>query len=87
MIEFVGFIAAILTTSSFLPQAIKTIATRDTSGISIWMYSIFVTGVSFWLVYGVLLENKIIVIANVITLILSGIILAVKMININSGKE
>lgn len=86
MIEIVGFIAAILTTSSFLPQAIKTIVTKNTSGISVWMYSIFVTGVACWLAYGILLHNQIIIIANVITLILSGIILLVKIMNIKSAK-
>lgn len=78
MIELIGYIAAFLTTASFLPQAFKTIKTRDTSGISFAMYLMFVIGVGFWLAYGVLLGNWIIVIANVITLILSGTVLVIK---------
>lgn len=81
MIETIGFIAAFLTTASFLPQTIKTLRSRDTSGISLWMYSMFVVGVFFWLIYGILLGNKVIVIANVVTLVLSGTVLRIKIKN------
>lgn len=81
MIDLIGYIAATLTTVSFIPQAIKTIKTRDTSGISLAMYTIFTTGVSFWLVYGILLKNPIIITSNAITFILSGSILLIKVGN------
>ncbi len=81
MIDLIGYIAATLTTASFIPQAIKTIKTRDTSGISLAMYTIFTTGVSFWLVYGILLKNPIIITSNAITFILSGSILLIKVHN------
>lgn len=83
MIDLVGMVAAILTTASFFPQAMKTIKTRDTSGISLLMYLMFVTGVCLWLIYGILLENKIIIIANLITVILAGIVLAIKIHNVS----
>ena len=70
----IGNIAAALTTISFLPQAIKTIKTKDTAGLSFPMYFMFVSGVSLWLIYG-LMNNQIpIIIGNLITLILAGII-------------
>lgn len=78
MTELIGYIAAFLTTASFLPQAIQTIKTCDTSGISFSMYLMFVIGVGFWLTYGLLLGNWVIVIANAITLILSGVVLVIK---------
>jgi len=81
IIDIIGFIGAFLTTISFLPQVIKTLKTRDTSGISLIMYLIFVCGVCFWLVYGILLHNYIIVIANIITLTLAGTVLLVKILN------
>jgi len=81
MTEIIGYIAAFLTTISFLPQAIHTIRTKDTSGVSFLMYLLFTVGVAFWLLYGVLLKNKIIIIANVITLILAMIVLVIKMRN------
>jgi MtN3 and saliva related transmembrane protein len=79
MTEFIGYIAAFLTTLSFLPQVIKTLKTRDTSGISLLMYSMFVFGVALWLIYGMLIGNRVIVIANSITFFLSGTVLFVKL--------
>lgn len=74
----IGYIAAFLTTSSFLPQTIKTIRTKDTSGLSLVMYSFFTLGILFWLIYGIQLQEAPIIIANSITLILSSIILGMK---------
>ena len=81
MTEMIGCIAAFLTTVSFLHQAIKTIKTRDTSGISFIMYLAFTLGVGFWIAYGILLKNPIMVIGNVITVILASVVLAVKVRN------
>lgn len=81
MTEIIGWIAAFLTTVSFLPQAIKTIRTRDTSGISFMMYLAFTLGVGFWIGYGILLRNPIMVIGNVITVILASVVLWVKVRN------
>jgi len=81
MINLIGYIAATLTTISFLPQAIKTIKTRDTKGISLATYLVFTVGVGFWLIYGILLKNPIIIISNSITIIFTGIILAIKVKN------
>ena len=78
MTEIIGLIAAFLTTISFLPQVIKAIKTKDTSSISLLMYSLFTSGVFLWMLYGILLENIVITSANLITLILAGIVLAMK---------
>jgi MtN3 and saliva related transmembrane protein len=79
LIDAVGTIAAILTTCSFIPQALKTFRTRDVSGISLSMYGAFTAGVALWLVYGVLLMAWPIIIANVITLSLALSILVMKL--------
>ena len=76
--EFVGYLAATLTTCSFVPQALQTFRTRDVSGISLGMYSVFTAGVALWLVYGLALAAWPIVVANAITLALAGTILAMK---------
>ncbi|MEO9871228.1 SemiSWEET transporter [Ekhidna sp.] len=78
MEQYIGLIAAFLTTVSFAPQAIKTIRTRNTESISLGMYVLFTTGVGCWLVYGLYLNNLPIILANSITLILTGIILIMK---------
>ncbi len=74
-----GFIAAVLTTSSFLPQAIKTIRTKDTSGISLFMYTLFSVGTLFWLLYGVFSHNTPVTIANAVTLVFAIIVLINKL--------
>jgi MtN3 and saliva related transmembrane protein len=77
-IDLIGGIAAILTTSAFIPQAWLTWRTRRAEGVSIGMYSIFITGVLFWLVYGCLLGSWPIIAANIVTLLLALFILAMK---------
>ena len=71
----VGLIAAFCTTLSFLPQALQTIKTKDTKGISLSMYSLFTFGTLLWFTFGIMSTNYPIMIANGITLILALIIL------------
>lgn len=75
----IGLFAAFCTTVSFLPQAIKTIATKDTSGISLSMYSLFTIGTVMWFTYGIMSSSMPIYLANGITLILALIILVYKL--------
>ena len=77
-ITILGFAAALLTTASFLPQAIKTIHTKDTSGISLFMYSLFATGTLLWFLFGLFSYNMPLVVANAVTLLFAIIILIYK---------
>ena len=77
--EVIAYVAASLTTFSFLPQAIKVIQTKQTEGISLWMYIIFATGVAFWFVYGLMEGVYPIIIANAVTLVFALIILIFKL--------
>jgi MtN3 and saliva related transmembrane protein len=79
MKDLVGTLAATLTTLSFLPQAWLTLRTRDVSGISLSMYTVFTVGVALWLVYGFLLGAWPVIIANTATLGLAATILALKL--------
>ena len=79
--ELIGYIAATLTTASFLPQAILTIKTKDTESLSLSMYSIFTLGVLSWLIYGVYLSDNAIIFSNAITFILAASILSFKIYN------
>jgi MtN3 and saliva related transmembrane protein len=76
--EVIGYLAAFCTTISFLPQAYLTLKTRDTESLSLGMYSTFTLGVLLWLLYGLSIEDKAIVLANVITFVLSATILVFK---------
>lgn len=79
-IEIIGFIAAILTTSAFVPQVYKTWKTKDVKAISLTMYLVMFTGVLLWLVYGIYINSLSMLIANSVTsiLILSIIIFKIK---------
>ena len=78
-IDTLGYAAAALTTASFVPQAWLTFRTRDVSGISLAMYSVFTLGIALWLVYGLFIEAWPIVIANVVTFALAAAILVMKL--------
>ncbi|HRD96260.1 MAG TPA: SemiSWEET transporter [Rubrivivax sp.] len=78
--DTLGLLAAVLTTGSFVPQALLTLRTRDVSGISLGMYGAFTLGVALWMVYGLILREWPIVLANAVTLALASVILATKIV-------
>ncbi len=77
--ELIGYLAASLTTCSFVPQAWLTFKTRDVRGISLGMYSVFTTGIALWLAYGLMIGAWPVVIANIVTLALASAILVMKL--------
>ncbi len=77
-IQIIGYIAAICTSLSFLPQALKVIKTKDTEALSLSMYSIFTFGVIMWLVYALLIWDMPMIFANTVTLTLALIIFLLK---------
>jgi MtN3 and saliva related transmembrane protein len=74
----IGNIAAVLTTVSFLPQVIQVIRTKNTEGISLRMYTMFVLGVFFWAIYGYTNKDIQVLVANTITFVLASIVLSYK---------
>ena len=79
-VDVVGALTACLTTASFVPQAWLSFRTRNVSGVSLGMYSVFTAGVALWLAYGLMLSAWPIVIANAITLTLAIAILSMKLV-------
>ena len=78
-IDIIGYGAAFLTTIAFLPQAMRSWKTRDLSGISLGMYSLFTAGVGLWLVYGLIIEKWPMILANSLTFALALSILMLKL--------
>ncbi len=76
--EWLGYIAATLTTSAFVPQAVKTIRTRDTRAISLAMYVVFTVGIVFWFAYGMSLGSWPMIVSNAITFVLAATVLSLK---------
>ncbi len=75
----IGYVAAILTTVSFIPQVLKIWHARSAKDVSLGMYSLFTLGIFFWLVYGVLIESWPVIVANFVTLVLAGAVLVMKL--------
>lgn len=77
--DWIGSVAATLTTLSFVPQAVRIMRNRDTQSISLPMYLAFTAGVGFWLAYGLTLGSWPMIVSNAITFVLAATILALKL--------
>lgn len=74
-VRLLGYVAATLTTASFFPQALKTLRTGDTSGISLRMYGLFTSGIALWGIYGLMTRDGPLILANLITIIPASVVL------------
>jgi MtN3 and saliva related transmembrane protein len=81
MMDTLGYLAGLLTTLAFLPQAVQTFRSKSTKDINLAMWLLFCTGVLCWLLYGILLGALPIIVANTATLCLAGSILVLKIIH------
>ncbi|MBK4732883.1 SemiSWEET family sugar transporter [Oxynema sp. CENA135] len=79
IVTFLGLLAGTLTTISFLPQVIKTWKSKSAKDVSLEMFLIFCSGVFLWIVYGILVGDAPVVIANFVTFILASTILWLKL--------
>jgi MtN3 and saliva related transmembrane protein len=68
-VTLLGYLAATLTTLSFFPQAIKILRSGDTSAISLRMYLLLSVGIACWGVYGFIIHDGPVMVANAITLL------------------
>jgi MtN3 and saliva related transmembrane protein len=83
--DWLGYVAASLTTAAFVPQAWLTLRTRDLRGISLAMYSLFTVGVALWLLYGIALGMWPVIVANAVTLALAALILWMKLASLREA--
>lgn len=77
-IEIIGLVAAVLTTSSFIPQVIKTKKTKSVENLSLSMYLTMFTGVVLWLIYGLYINSVAVILANAVTAVLTLMLLNYK---------
>lgn len=103
IVFIIGLLGSITTIACFLPQCIKTIKTRDTSGLSLLFFLIAILSSIFWLIYGGLNiyitlkhENNVsnalrnglpIILTNIITIVINTIIIFIKVNNISKAKK
>jgi MtN3 and saliva related transmembrane protein len=79
IIQIIGLLAGGCTTVAFVPQVIKTWRSRSARDLSLGMFLIFTAGVVLWLLYGFLIRDIPVIAANVITLLLAGWLLVMKL--------
>lgn len=79
-VEIIGTIGAILTTASFVPQVYKSFKSKSADGISLAMYVVFLIGIAFWLIYGILIHSFSVILANIVSGILVLIIISLRII-------
>lgn len=78
--SLVGIVAAFLTSTGLLPQAIKGYRTRSLEDVSSGMLRILIGGTLLWILYGIHKQDTIIVGANIFTCLISISILLMKQI-------
>jgi MtN3 and saliva related transmembrane protein len=79
MSDLLGYLAATLTTIAFVPQATRSIRTRDTAGVSLAMYVLFTVGAACWLAYGIAIDSWPVILSNATVCALSFVILTSKL--------
>jgi MtN3 and saliva related transmembrane protein len=79
MVEAVGSLAALITTFCWIPQAIRVIRTRETRAISLLAQGTLFVGILLWLAYGVLIGSAPLIWSNIVTAVLVGVIVVLKL--------
>jgi MtN3 and saliva related transmembrane protein len=79
--DVVGFIAGVLTTSALIPQFLKSLRTRSTKDVSLWMLVIFCAGLFLWLIYGIMIHVLPIIIFNALSFVLALSMLILKYVH------
>ncbi len=77
--EWIGLLAAILTTAAYVPQTVKVLRERNTKSLSLGMYALITTGIGLWFIYGVMLESPSLMLANGLTFLMALTILIMKL--------
>ncbi|MBR5716295.1 MAG: hypothetical protein IKX59_06875 [Bacteroidales bacterium] len=81
LFDICGFVGSIGLVLGYLPQAIQTIRTRNTDGISLPGFIMMAVGSFGFLTQGLISANYYMALTNLITFICSVIIFAIKMYN------
>lgn len=78
-VSIIGFVATVLILFSQVPQIYKSLKTKSTGDLSLWMIILLMSGVGLWLVYGILRPDVVIIFSNSLTFLLLGVLLAIKL--------
>jgi MtN3 and saliva related transmembrane protein len=78
-VTLIGLVAATLTTVAFVPQVVRAWRTRSTRDISLPMFLVLAAGITLWLIYGAMIRDLPLILANLVTLVLVLMILFFKL--------
>jgi len=78
-VEIIGFVAAVLTTSAFVPQVYKTWKSKSAESLSLTMYLVFFVGIILWLIYGIHIKSLAMIFANSVTAFLALLLIFFKL--------
>ncbi len=79
--DIIGYLASLCMILGYMPQAVMTIRTRDTDGISLMTFSMMGLGSVFFVINGIMWGNYPLVVTNLITAVCSAIIFSIKIYN------
>lgn len=82
-----GLVAGTLTSIAAIPQVVKTLRTRHARDISVWQPLLLAIGVALWMVYGILIEDIPLILANIVPLICNAILTGLKLTYRNDDAE
>ena len=74
-----GLIAGTLTSIAAVPQVVKTLRTRHARDISVWQPLLLSIGVALWIVYGMLIHNLPLIVANIVPLACNALLTGLKL--------
>lgn len=77
-VDLIGYLAGFLIVFSLIPQFVKSWKTKSTKDISLWRYLIYIAGIILWLVYGIIISNNPMIVANIVALAFASSILYLK---------
>ncbi|GFE60518.1 SemiSWEET family sugar transporter [Geobacter sp. AOG2] len=74
-----GLIAGLLTSIAAIPQVAKTLRTRHARDISVWQPLLLSIGVALWMIYGMLIHNLPLILANIVPLVCNALLTGLKL--------
>ena len=78
IVTLIGIMATVFAVSSSIPQIIKSIKSKKTDDVSIWLVIVLIIGLGLWVVYGIGINDFVILIANSIAVAINIILLILK---------
>jgi MtN3 and saliva related transmembrane protein len=73
--SLIGYLAAILTTFSIIPQIIRVYRLKESRDISLWTVSSLSAGIFLWFIHGIVIGDLPVILANGVSLLLSVLML------------